>query len=130
MRRYHVLALATAIAMLLPALAAAVSLPGPIVTCKGLDCKCQDLIKVGENILNTAIYMAVFVSAIMFAVAGWKMISGKTMGEGDKIADAKKVLWNVIIGLVIILAAWLLVDTLMRTLTTSSAWSDICRNIG
>ena len=62
----------------------------------------------------------------MFAVAGWKMLTGKTLGESDKISEAKKVLWNVIIGLVIILAAWLLVDTIMRTLTTSQAWSNIC----
>jgi hypothetical protein len=100
-----------------------------IVTCKGVDCKCSDLVKMAENVLNTGIYFAVFISAVLFAWAGWKMVSGKSMGDGEKIGEAKKILWNVIIGLVVILAAWLLVDTLMRTLTQSVIWSDICKGI-
>ena len=125
------LALAGAIAVLMPALAAAAGIGGPIVpsTCTGIDCKCSDLVKVAENVLNTGIYVAVFLSAILFAWAGWKMLSGKTMGEAGKIEDAKKILWNVIIGLVMILAAWLLVDTLMRTLTGTQTWNDICASI-
>ena len=126
MRRYHVLALAGSLATLLPTLVLAAGMPGPIVPCSGIKCTCNDLIKVAENVLNTGIYFAVFISAILFAWAGWKMLSGKSMGESGKIEDAKKVLWNVIIGLVGILAAWLIVDTVMRTLTTSSVWSNIC----
>lgn len=120
------LTLAITFAMLLPTLVLAQGIPKQIVPCTGINCTCQDLLRLGENILNTGIYFAVFISAILFAWAGWKMVSAKSMGDSGGIGDAKKILWNVIIGLVIILAAWLLVDTLMRTLTTSSAWSNIC----
>jgi hypothetical protein len=54
------------------------------------------------------------------------MISGKANGESGKIAEAKNILWNVVVGLVIILAAWLIVDALMRTLTNFQIWSDVC----
>jgi hypothetical protein len=126
MKRYHVLTLAIAFATLLPTFVLAQGMPRQIVPCSGMNCTCQDLIRLGENILNTGIYFAVFISAILFAWAGWKLISAKSMGSSGGIEEAKKILWNVIIGLVIILAAWLLVDTIMRTLTTSSAWSNIC----
>ena len=125
MRRHHVFTLLVVLLLLAPEVTLA-QMPGRIVECQGINCKCEHLIKAAENILNTGIYFAVFISAILFAWAGWKMISGKSFGDEAKISDAKKILWNVIIGLVIILAAWLLVDTIMRTLTTSQVWSDIC----
>ena len=129
MRRHYAAALSIALASVLPTIALAAALPGQIVPaeCTGTNCTCDQLVQVAQNVLNTGIYLAVFMSAVLFAWAGWKMLTGKTMGESGKIEDAKKVLWNVMIGLVIILAAWLLVDTLMRTLTTSPVWNTICR---
>ena len=118
--------LASACSALFPALALAVSLPGAIVPCTGISCGCRDLVQLVQNILNTGIYFAVFISAILFAWAGWQMISGKSLGESGKIDKAKEVLWNVMIGLVIILAAWLIVDTIMRSLTVIPAWNSLC----
>jgi vancomycin permeability regulator SanA len=54
------------------------------------------------------------------------MMTGKTMGESGKIEAAKKVIWNVMIGLVIMLAAWLIVDSLIGALTTNKTWATIC----
>lgn len=126
MIRYRLLTAAFALAISLPALAGAAGLPDRIVPCTGIKCSCGDLVLLAQNVLNTAIYFAVFISAVLFAWAGWKMISGKSMGSGEGISEAKGVLWNVMIGLVIILAAWLLVDTLMRTLLASQVWNTIC----
>ena len=116
-----------AIATLLPAVAMAAA-PGQIVPvgCDGVHCTCNHLVQLAQNVLNTGIYIAVFVSAILFAWAGWNMISGKTMGESGKIDTAKQILSNVMIGLVIMLAAWLIVDTLMRGLTKMDSWNKIC----
>ncbi len=125
-KRYHLITSAIALATTLPAFAAAAALPGRIVTCSGINCTCGDLVQLAQNILNTGIYFAVFMSAVLFAWAGWQMLSGKTAGDSGKIEKAKDVLWNVMIGLVIILAAWLLVDTVMRTLTTSPSWNTVC----
>ena len=120
--------LASGIAVLLPAIAAAAALPGQIVpsSCNGVNCTCADLVLLAQNVLNTGIYFAVFISAVLFAWAGWMMISGKSMGESAKIDEAKKVLWNVMIGLVIMLTAWLIVNTIMKSLTNIPAWNSIC----
>lgn len=116
----------------LPSLAfAANPLPGQIVPEKcneigGCQSVC-DIATVAQNVLNTGIYVAVFLSAILFAWAGWLYLSSVAGGE---ISRAKEIFMNVAIGLVIILAGWLVVDTLMRTLVGNGGsfgpWNKIC----
>ena len=111
---------------------AANALPGQIVpeTCKNVG-GCQsvcDLATVAQNVLNTGIYIAVFLSAVLFAWAGWLYLTSVAGGE---ISRAKEIFMNVAVGLVIILAGWLVVDTLMRTLVGDGGsfgpWNKICQ---
>ncbi|PIR83690.1 hypothetical protein COU18_03360 [Candidatus Kaiserbacteria bacterium CG10_big_fil_rev_8_21_14_0_10_51_14] len=115
--------------MIAPSLALAATpdgdLPGQIVPCNGADCNVCDLATLANNILNTAIYIAVFLSAVLFAWAGWLYL---TSGGSGELSRAKGIFTNVAIGLVIVLIGWLVVDTLMRTLTGAEygPWNDIC----
>lgn len=111
---------------------AANALPGQIVpeTCINVG-GCQsvcDLATVAQNVLNTGIYIAVFLSAVLFAWAGWLYLTSVAGGE---ISRAKEIFMNVAVGLVIILAGWLVVDTLMRTLVGDGGsfgpWNKICQ---
>jgi hypothetical protein len=100
-------------------------LPDRIVPCSGVDCTCQHLIQLAQNLINAGIYIAVFLSAVLFAYAGWLYMSNEAIGAQNK---AKGLFQNTAIGLVIILSAWLVVDTLMtETLKTSVVWNDICQ---
>ncbi|HEY4526511.1 MAG TPA: hypothetical protein VJK53_01550 [Candidatus Paceibacterota bacterium] len=110
---------------------AAAGLPGQIVPerCNGVG-GCQsvcDIATVAQNVLNTGIYIAVFLSAVLFAWAGWLYLTSVAGGE---ISRAKEIFVNVAIGLIIILAGWLVVDTLMRTLVGNGGsfgpWNKIC----
>jgi hypothetical protein len=125
MKRYQVLAAAMSVALLMPAFASAFSLP-TIVQCSGISCTCDDLIKTAQNILNIGIYLAVFFSAILFALAGWKMMTGHSTGNTGDVQKGKDILWNVIIGLVIMLAAWLIVQSIFAGLTNSKGLQQIC----
>ena len=104
-------------------------LPGQIVpeSCNGIGgCKSIcDLATVANNVLNTGIYIAVFLSAFLFAWAGWKYMTNVAGGE---ISKAKEIFVNVAVGLVIILAGWLVIDTLMKTLTGGKfgTWNKVC----
>ena len=65
---------------------------------------------------------------MLFAYAGWKyMTAGGNIG---KATQARDIFTNVAIGLVIILAGWLVVDTVMKTLVKEHAgfgpWNKIC----
>lgn len=116
--------------LLVPQITLSAGIPDRIVPCNGVECTCADLGTVAQNIINTSIFVAIFLSAILFAWAGWKMISSKSIGSGEGVAQGKEVLSNVVIGLVIIIAAWLIVDTIVKTITASGAvqgvWNTIC----
>ena len=112
-----------------PSLALAAGLPGQIVPCGSANqaaCTVCDLAKVANNILNTAIYIAVFLSAVLFAWAGFKYLTN--VANPGEVSRAKEIFSNVAIGLVIILASWLVIDILMRTLVGASVlpWSTLC----
>ena len=84
-----------------------------------------DLAQMAQNTLNDGIYIAVFLAAILFAWAGFRYL---TSVAGSDISAAKKIFSDVIIGLVIILTSWLIVDTLMKTLVGGNIgpWNQIC----
>ena len=83
-----------------------------------------DIAKLAQNVLNDAIYLAVVISAFLFAWAGFKMLTAG--GNTEQIGAARSIFTNVAVGLVIILVGWLLVDALMSTLTGGHLWSQIC----
>ena len=81
------------------------------------DCGCAQLVQLAQNILNTGIYIAVVLSAILFAWAGFKYLNA---GSSGAQTEAKTLLWNVTIGLVLILVAWGIVDTIIKTIAPGS----------
>ena len=118
-----------ALAASAPAISFAAGLPTQIVPndCNTQPGGCQSICDVADlanNILNLVIYTAVFVAGVLFAWAGWKYVTAG--GNPGKAAKAKQVFWNVTIGLVIILAAYLIVQTLMSGLSHIQGWNTLC----
>jgi len=107
-------------------------LPKQIVPCTGATgaepCTFCHIAQLAQNVLNTGIYIAVFLSAILFAFAGWKHITAG--GDSGKVGEARKIFWNVGVGLVLILGAWLIVDLIMKVLVSQQAlfgpWNQVC----
>lgn len=128
----HVLVTLGFLLVLSPALVGAAGMPTKIVPCDGTslnggtECTVCSLAQLAQNVLNTGIYLAVFLAGILFAWAGWLYLSDG--GKGKSLSQAKTVFMNVFIGLVIILAGWLVVDTLMKTMTNGSfgPWNAVC----
>ncbi len=117
------------------AYAQAAALPKQIVPCTGVACKCSDLVQLAQNIINTSVFMFIFFAAIMFAYAGFMYLTNQAVGMQQK---AKKIFGHVIGGLIILLSAWLVVDTLMKSVLGGSfgPWNAIapvdaaCRALG
>lgn len=77
------------------------------------------------GLINTVIHfllfdMAVPIAAIMFFYAGFEMVTSG--GSSEKKGLAKKVFFNAVIGLVLAVAAWLIVRTLLSILGYDGAW--------
>ena len=86
-------------------------------TCEGKG-GCQsicDVVELAQNVLNFGIFVAVVISAFLFAYAGWNMLTSG--GNTEVYQKGKRVFGNVLIGLIIILAGWIIIDTLMKTFT-------------
>ena len=87
-----------------------------------------DIVKLAQNVLNFGIFIAVVLSAFLFAYAGWKLLTAG--GNTEVYAQGKRVFGNVLIGLIIILAGWIVIDTLMKTFTGSGlTGGGICETL-
>lgn len=77
-------------------------------------CGACELVELAHNIINFFIYLAIVIATLLFMWAGILYV---TSGPNpDNIKKAHKIFFNVLIGLVIVLASWLIVDTLIRVI--------------
>lgn len=109
--------------------AQAAGLPSKIVPCDGVNCKVCDLATLAQNIINTGVFLFVFLAALLFAYAGFLYLTNEAM-DGQK--QAKTLFGHVAGGLILLLSAWLIVDTLMKSVLGGSfgPWNNICTAIG
>ena len=77
-------------------------------------CTFTHFIQLAQNLINFIVYLAIPISAIVFAWAGWTILSaGDNAGQRQK---AKDMFSKVVIGLFFILAAWLIIRTILAAL--------------
>lgn len=89
-------------------------------------CNFNSAIGMINNIINWIISIAGVIFTISFIYGGFLWIlSGENPG---KKGDAKKVLWNTLLGFVIILTAWIIVHEVLRYLVPAD--SSIYQFIG
>lgn len=67
-----------------------------------------------QNIINFAIGLSIPLSALLFTWAGWLYFSNRE--NPAQIERAQSIFKNVVIGLVIAMAGWLMVQTILKTL--------------
>jgi hypothetical protein len=95
----------------------------------GSDYTLCDLKTLADNIIAFAMGFSVIIATIMFAYGGILYVTAPSAGEAQ-LKKARSVLVNVFIGLVVVLAAWLIVNLTMSVLTGQgmSFWSEVAPN--
>ncbi|MCR4285906.1 MAG: pilin [Candidatus Kaiserbacteria bacterium] len=88
--------------------------PKRIVPCDGPDCRACDFIQLGQNIINWFIKISASVIALTFAWGGMKMVMSG--GDTGAVSSARSIMTNSVIGLVILLGSWLIVNTILNLL--------------
>jgi hypothetical protein len=126
-KKYFVFA-ASAFFVLLPLLSLAQN-PTPLVTTDCgyigkdgfVECRWPHFLALVQRVISWVIWMAVPFATAVFAFAGFKyMMSGVVDKKKEAIEMMQKVFW----GLVAILSAWLIVDTILDALL-SDAFKDV-----
>jgi len=75
-------------------------------------CEWEDLITLAQNVINFLIFwIAAPLAAIMFAYAGFLYVTNQ--GNESQVQHAHQIFWYVFLGLVMALAAWLLVNYIL-----------------
>lgn len=85
-----------------------------IVPCDGTDCGFDDLIRMSSNLINWLIYISIPIAAVVFMYAGVLYVTAA--GNPSRVSQAHELFKNVAFGLVIVLAAWLIVYTITNAL--------------
>ncbi|MDO8659875.1 MAG: pilin [Candidatus Parcubacteria bacterium] len=93
------------------------------VNCPNDDCGFNDFIALINRVISFILFnLAIPISAIMFAYAGFLLVTAGGAGEKTK---AKDIFTNTATGLVIAAGAWLVVNTLLSILAKPGMWSWI-----
>ena len=87
---------------------------GGLVTCTGPDCDLCSFVSMIDGIIDWLIGIMVVVFAIITAYAGFLLVVSGGNVEARK--KARTLITNSIVGIIIVLAAWILIDTLLRVL--------------
>jgi hypothetical protein len=101
----------------------------PIVPCGRTGkppCNLCHLWHLASNVINFISFnLAIPIATLLFIAAG--VIFLTSGGSEERVALAKSIFTNVVIGLIIIFCSWLLIDTLFKTIATgafSGAWNQ------
>lgn len=76
-------------------------------------CDFDDMIQLAQNVIEFLIFrIAAPLAAVMFAYAGFLYLTNG--GNESKVKQAHDIFWSVFIGLVVALAAWLVVNFVLE----------------
>ncbi len=92
-----------------------------MVTCDGVDTACTfcTLMTMVNNLIQWLFTMLALIAVMMLMYAGVQLVVSR--GNSHAMEEVKGMLTNIVIGFVIILSAWLIVDTVMKMLLNPEA---------
>jgi len=86
-----------------------------LVPCAGVDdCNFEKLIELTQRVINFLIFIAVAIAGIVFAYAGFLYLSAG--GDEGQVKRAHGIFLDVLFGIIIALAAWLIVNAIASSL--------------
>ena len=89
---------------------------GPLVSCDGLNCRACDLAQLAQKLINFLILLSIPIAALLIAYAGFLYFTSGVSESLDNLGTAKRVLWDGLIGFLIAISAWLIIQTLLFAL--------------
>ena len=78
------------------------------------ECDFNYLLIMTKNIITFLFYFSTAIAAAAFAVAGFKYVTAQ--GNTGQITQAHSIFKNVVVGLIIALSGWLLINTILSAL--------------
>lgn len=102
--------------------------PSGFVPCGGINCSFCHLVQLGQNVLNWIFGIVFVIFGVIMVVAGFGLVTSG--GNQSKLDEAKQKFSNAIIGIIIVFAAWLIVDTLLKAAVPDGELSGVNAELG
>lgn len=101
------------------------SVSAQLVPCSGVNCGTCELIILANNVFDWLVGVLTIVFALIVVVSGIQMVT--STGSQAAMQSAKSRVYNAMIGFVIVLGSWVLVNLLMNSLAdgTFGDWSTL-----
>lgn len=97
-----------------------------LLTCNAGDsCDFCELTHTLDNIIDWTVGVAVLIAVIGLMYSGFRMSSSR--GDVSAFSAAKEMFGNIVVGLFIIMSAWMIVDTIIKTLAGGNmgVWNEV-----
>ncbi len=94
---------------------------GIVPSCPANGCRACDIVTLANNVMKFLLMISVFVAMLIVAAAGFNAV---VSGSGEALMSSAT---NIILGIIIMLIGWLVVDTLIKYLTGNALgpWNHI-----
>ncbi len=89
-------------------------------------CNFCHLLLLGKNLIDLAIQLSFAFAGLFIAWGAFVIMTGG--GSSSRVSEGKKIMETAIIGIVIVLGAWMIIGTTLQILTGSSSklpWTEI-----
>ena len=106
----HFIKISAVVVSLLPL----TSFAAGLIPCSGVDCNFKSLTGLVNGVIDWFLGISVAVAAITFAIAGAKILLNP--GNNTELTNAKGMFGKTIVGMIIILCAWLVIHTVISVL--------------
>lgn len=87
------------------------------IKCEGAECSACNLVELGNELIIWLFGIIFLLFAVLMTIAGFGLVTSG--GNTSALSSAKDKFTNAMIGILIIMSAWLIVDTLMKSLVGS-----------
>src|SRR3989344_4034343 len=113
MMRFLILGLVI-VALIVPTYVLGEDPTGLVPECPEGGCGFDDFLTLVNNVFNYLVLIAVPIAAVAIGYAGIILVTARD--DSGRRNEAKAIIWSAVLGLVIVLAAWLIVNTILDAL--------------
>jgi len=92
------------------------------IPCSGVDCNACHVVKLGNELIIWLFGIIFLLFAVLMMYAGFGLVTSG--GNPAALQSAKSMFTNALIGLLIVMSAWLIVDTIMQALVGGGGGED------
>lgn len=101
---------------------------GGLVPCSGVNCNLCDLAEMFKRLITLALEIGVALTALFIVYGSFVIMTAGATGAEKKLGEGRKIIGTAIFGILIALAAWLILGTILQIITGSPSplpWNEI-----